>query len=250
MKQFAGLLRLLSSRCCQARNNWLRINWLVTSLPHLPTGGICAWRECPPLFCLTSEMPQIEQFCGHVVAFSAISRLSSRRASRFSGVTPLTYPANPVRKADVHPAAQADSIIKITRGQLIIVLLIPRMDANPRQPSANSGDISTQRCHKQWLCRSYACCSRSRPVNAGQPALFDTLQRRHFFQRIRETTNCGKASIAFATSSPRSAFGANWLAGKAVACADSPVRSGFCRQGGHAPVNQLPGGHQGVTSRP
>ncbi len=165
-------------------------------------------------------------------------------------MAPLTYQANPVRKADVHPAAQAESIIKITRGQLIIVLLIPRMVANPRQPSANSGDISTQRCHRQWLCCSYVCCSRSRPVNGDKPALFNTLQRRHFFQRIRERTNCGKTSMAFATSSPRSAFAASWLAGKAAACAGSPVRSALCRQGGHSPVNQLPGGHQSVTSRP
>ncbi len=195
-------------------------------------------------------MPQIEQFCGHVVAFQPISRLFSRRASRFSGVAPLNYQANPVRKADVHPAAQADKHIKITRGQLIIVLLIPRMDRYPRQPSANSGDISTQRCHKAWLCCSYVCCSRSRPVNGEQTALFNTLQRRHFFQRIRETDNCGKTSMAFATSSPRSAFGSSWLAGKAAACAGSPVRSASLRQGGHSPVNQLPGGHQGVNARP
>ncbi len=73
-------------------------------------------------------MPQIEQFCGHVVAFQRNFLLFSRRASRFSGVAPLNLSSNPVRKADVHPAAQADKHYQDTRGQLIIVLLIPRMD--------------------------------------------------------------------------------------------------------------------------
>ncbi len=41
----------------------------------------------------------------------------------------------------------------------------------------------------------------------GKPALFDTLQRRHFFQRIRETDKLREGINSFTTSSPRSAFG-------------------------------------------
>ncbi len=94
---------------------------------------------------------------------------------------------------------------------------------------------------------SYACCSRSRPVNDGQTSTLHTLQRRHFFQRIRETDKLREASMAFATSSPRSAFGNKLACGKAAACAGSPVRSASLPPGWHSPVNQLPGGHQSVN---
>ena len=83
---------------------------------------------------------------------------------------------------------------------------------------------------------------------ASKPALFNTLQRRHFFQRIRETDKLREDINGFCDQF--ATFGFRQQAGLQVkrqrALAVQCVQH-LCREGGHSPVNQLPGSHQGVN---